>query len=308
MKELSPLRGIIVPMVTPLLDNGTLDAVGLERLVEHILAGGVQGLFVLGTTGEGPQLPYALRQELLRQTCRLVAGRVPVLAGITDTVLTESLRLADTAADAGAAAVVAAPPYYFSADQDELIRYYQLLAEGSPLPLFLYNMPSHTKVAIEPETVKVLANHPRVAGVKDSSGSMVNFEMLVRAMQHRPDFSLLVGPEEMTAATVLLGGHGGVNGGANLFPALYVALYQAALAQDLNRVAMLHGQVMEISARLYTIGRSQTRYLKGLKAALALKGLCHDALAEPHQPFRGEERRQVQAFLHEFEPAKASAL
>jgi len=308
MKELSPLRGIIVPMVTPLLDNGSLDAAGLERLVEHILAGGVQGLFVLGTTGEGPQLPYALRQELLRQTCRLVAGRVPVLAGITDTVLAESLRLAAAAADAGAAAVVAAPPYYFSADQPELIRYYQLLADGSPLPLFLYNMPAHTKVSIEAETVKALAGHPRVLGLKDSSGSMINFEILVRTMQHRPDFSLLVGPEELTAATVLMGGHGGVNGGANLFPALYVALYQAAAARDLERVASLHGQVMEISARLYDIGSSPTRILKGLKAALALKGLCHDALAEPHQPFRGREKQQVQAFLQEFEKVKIPAL
>ena len=99
----SPLRGVIPPMVTPLHDRDALDIAGLERLVEHILDGGVQGLFILGTTGEGPSLSYRLRTELIERTCRQVAGRVPVLVGITDTAFVESVRMAHVAAEAGAA-------------------------------------------------------------------------------------------------------------------------------------------------------------------------------------------------------------
>jgi 4-hydroxy-tetrahydrodipicolinate synthase len=127
-----PMRGVIVPLVTPLLDRDTLDTGGLERLIEHVLAGGVQGLFILGTTGEGPSLGYRLRHELIERTCRLAAGRVPVMVGITDTAFIESVRLARTAADGGAAAVVAAPPYYYPARQLELVEYIEHLAAELP--------------------------------------------------------------------------------------------------------------------------------------------------------------------------------
>jgi 4-hydroxy-tetrahydrodipicolinate synthase len=101
-KILKPLRGIIVPMVTPLLDRDTLDASGLERLIEHIIAGGVHGLFILGTTGEAPSLSYRLRYELIRRVCEQVKGRIPVLVGMTDTSFVESINITHKAEDAGA--------------------------------------------------------------------------------------------------------------------------------------------------------------------------------------------------------------
>ncbi|MHC4569171.1 MAG: dihydrodipicolinate synthase family protein, partial [Planctomycetota bacterium] len=97
-----PLRGIIPPLVTPLLDRDTLDTAGLERLIEHVLAGGVHGLFILGTTGEAPSLSYRLRYEVIDRVCGQVAGRVPVLVGITDTSFVESANIARKAEDAGA--------------------------------------------------------------------------------------------------------------------------------------------------------------------------------------------------------------
>src|SRR6266852_3532228 len=143
-------QGIFPPMVTPLSGRDTLDAAGLERLIEHILAGGVHGLFVLGTTGEAPSLSYRLRQELIQRTCRQVAGRVPVMVGITDTAFVESINLARAAAEA----LVISAPYYFPAGQAELLEYLQHLAAELPLPLFLYNMPSHTKITFALETVQ----------------------------------------------------------------------------------------------------------------------------------------------------------
>jgi len=134
-------------MITPLVDRDTLDVPGLERLIEHILGGGVHGLFILGTTGEAPSLSYRLRHDLIDRVCRQVAGRVPVLVGITDTSFVESVNLAQRAAQAGAAAVVLSAPYYFPAGQPELWEYIEDIAGALPLPVFLYNMPSHTKLS-----------------------------------------------------------------------------------------------------------------------------------------------------------------
>ena len=232
-----PLRGIIPPLVTPLLDNNTIDFDGLERLIEHILSGGVHGVFILGTTGEFASLSHQLRRDLIERTCQLVNRRVPVLVGISDTAFSESLQLAKVAADYNADAVVLAPPYYFASGQAELLEYLQRIMVQMPLPLFLYNMPVHTKVVIEPETVKAAADIRGITGMKDSSYNLAYFKRVQYALRNRSDFTFLVGPEEFMAEFVLTGGHGGINGGANLFPKLYVDLYNAAVSRNFEVIA-----------------------------------------------------------------------
>lgn len=293
MTSASPLRGIVPPMVTPLLDRDTLDVDGLERLVEHLLGGGVAGLFILGTTGEAPSLSYRLRRELIERTTRLVRGRVPVLVGVTDTAFVESLALARFAAGQGVQAVVTSAPFYFAAGQPELSEYIEHLVAELPLPLFLYNMPALTKVSFELDTVRRALDLAGVIGLKDSSGDMIYFHRLLELARQRPDWTVLIGPEELTPEAVLLGGHGGVNGGANLHPRLYVDLYEAAVAQDLPRVRRLHAEVMRLAGSIYTVGRHRSALIKGLKCALSLRGICQDAMAEPFQRFREPERERI---------------
>ena len=284
-------------MVTPLSGPDTLDVSGLERLVEHILGGGVHGLFVLGTTGEAPGLSLELRRQLVERTCRLVAGRVPVLVGISDTSFVETLLLAQIAVEQGASALVIAPPYYFPNSQPELLEYFEHLAPRLPLPLFLYNMPSHTKTFLEIGTVRRVLEMPNVAGIKDSSGNMIYYHQLIRVLAGYPDRSVLMGPEELLAESVLFGGHGGVCGGANLCPRLYVDLYEAAIAGDRKRVIELHGCVMAISETVYRVGGHGSAFIKGVKCALNLLGICDDFMAEPFHRFREPERKIVQNHL-----------
>lgn len=294
-----PLRGIVPPMVTPLKNNENLDIEGLERLVEHILAGHVHGLFLLGTTGEAPDLSYDLRHELVKRVCSQVDGRVPVLVGVTDTIFSESLSLARAAADAGASAVVAAPPYYFTPGQPELIEYYNHLANRLSLPLYLYNMPSHTKVMIDPDTVQKLAENDNIAGVKDSSANIVYFNKLRHLLRDRPDFSVLIGPEEALGNVVLMGAHGGVTGGANLFPQLFVDVYDAAVAGDVTQVMKLQERVMSVSEALYGVGRHMSSFIKGVKCSLSQMGICSDFMAEPFTHFREDERDVIRCRLLE---------
>ena len=162
------INGVIPPLITPLADRDTLDLEGLERLIERLIAGGVSGLFALGTTGEAPSMSYRLRRELIERVCAQVDGRVPVLAGVTDTAFVESVALAKVAAEAGAAALVLTTPYYFPAGQTELTDYIGHFVPELPLPLMLYNMPALTKVWFEIDTLRRLAENPPQASLARS--------------------------------------------------------------------------------------------------------------------------------------------
>ena len=295
-----PLCGIVPPLVTPLRDNETLDVKSLERLINHLIDGGVHGLFILGTTGEEQSLSYNIRQQMIRETCRINAGRLPVLVCITDTSLVESIRLADVAAECGADALVSAPPYYFATGQPELAQFYEELVPQLPLPVFLYNMPSHVKVSFAPSTVARLAKMPQVVGLKDSSANAVYFQSVMYAVREmgRDDFSMLCGPEEITGECVLMGAQGGVNGGANMFPELYVAMYDAAVKGDIARMRHLQHYIMQISSSIYSIGQHGSSYLKGLKCACSLLGVIDDDfVASPFYKFNQPERDKVQKAL-----------
>ena len=293
-----PLAGIIPPMVTPLLDRDTLDIAGLERLIEHIIKGGVHGLFVLGTTGEAPSIGYRIRKELIARTCKQVNGRIPVLVGITDTAFVESLDIARYSADHGAHAAVLAPPYYFPAGQPELLEYVGLLTAELPLPLMLYNMPMMTKVSFEPATILELTNNPKIIGVKDSSGDLPYFDQIITTLKQRPDWKIFIGPEALIPEAMSRGGHGGVSGGANLKPDLYVDLYNACLKKDAEQIAILIAQVRKLG-QLYTIGKHASSIIKGIKCALSLTGICSDFMAEPFSRFASPQRDLIRVLLEE---------
>jgi 4-hydroxy-tetrahydrodipicolinate synthase len=136
-------------------------------------------------------------------------------------------------------------------------------------------------------------------GLKDSSGDMSYFHKVKQLVEGRPDLSLLVGPEALLAEAVLLGAHGGVAGGANLAPRLFVDLYQAAARGDIDTVVVLQAKVMKLSSTVYSVGQHASAFLKGVKCALSCLGICDDAMAEPFQRFRNSEREQIQRYLQE---------
>ena len=290
-----PLSGIVPPLVTPLLDNETVDIESLERLIEHLIAGGVHGLFVLGTTGEEQSLSYKVRETMIRESCRINAGRLPILVCITDTSIVESIKLANVAKECGADGLVSAPPYYFATGQPELAQFYEELVPQLPLPVFLYNMPSHVKVSFAPTTVARLAKMPQVVGLKDSSANAVYFQSVMYAVRKvNPNFAMFCGPEEITGELVLMGADGGVNGGANMFPELYVAMYNAAKAHDIKTLVSLQHRIMQISSTIYTVGNHGSSYLKGLKCACQQLGIINnDFVASPFYKFEQPERDKI---------------
>jgi 4-hydroxy-tetrahydrodipicolinate synthase len=296
-------HGIIPPLVTPLRPNRELDIEGLERLIEHVISGGVHGVFMLGSTGEAPSLSQRARRELVDHACRIVRGRVPVVVGITDTAFEESVDLARHAAKAGAAALVVTAPFYYLIGQAELTSYLEHLVAELPLPVLLYNIPKLTKVELETETVRRMMGIERVVGIKDSSGDLKYLQELLSLAKDRRDWSVLVGDEILLVDTVTRGGHGGVMGGANYYPQLYSRLYEATAQGNVARQAAL---VKELSALsdIHRVGTYVSGGIRGIKFALSLMGICGDGVAEPLMPLDDSEKERVRAALAKTELLK----
>ena len=281
-KEL--FEGVITPMVTPLIDRENIDFKGLEKLLDHLINGGVSGVFLMGTTGEGTSISPRMRKDLIKYSIEYVKGRVPVFVSIADCCIEESLNMARYAKECGVTYLVSALPFYLGLTQKEIIDYYTTIADNVPLPLFLYNIPAQTKLMISVEAVKTLAKHPNIIGMKDSSGNGTYFNTLLAEIKAEyPNFTILVGPDEMLASTMALGGNGGVNSGSNLFPELYVNLFKACKAKDTERILKLQKLVMKVSTEIYSVDKSSVSFLKGLKAALFTEGLITDYICEPLQ-------------------------
>lgn len=272
-----PVNGITPPLVTPLLAADHLDVSALGRIANRAIDAGVAGLFVLGTTGEGPSLSQKLKREVVKRTCEIAGGRVPVLAGLIEASTDDALRLADFSAESGAAALVLTPPFYFPISQAAVIQYAERLIPRLPLPVYLYNIPVFTKVPFEPETFAHLAQMPQVCGIKDSGGDLTK---LARTRELVPDMPILWGPEEILLEAMAAGATGGVNGGANLFPELFVALYNAIASGDQPRARQLQDLAARIGREVYNAAGSPG-FVFGIKCALDTLGLAGPLPAEP---------------------------
>jgi 2-dehydro-3-deoxy-D-pentonate aldolase len=292
------LSGIVPPLVTPLTDPNTLDTSAVNRLVDRLVDGGVAGLFVLGTTGEGPALSYAVREAMIAQTVSASRGRLPVLVGVTDPSLPEAVWWTQRAKSLGATAVVSAPPYYFSTPNRLVGAFWRELAEASPLPVYLYNMPSCTGVAIDLITVEQCTTHPNIVGLKDSAGDLPLLKQFLTLRAIRPDWSFFVGPEHLLQEAMQLGVDGGVHAGANFAPELFVAWYQACRTGDWATAEELRRRVIDLG-RIYDVGGDTLGVTRGAKAALARQGICSNVVVGPFLPLNDEQQGLVERFLHE---------
>ncbi|MCG6189337.1 dihydrodipicolinate synthase family protein [Maribellus maritimus] len=292
------LHGIIPPIVTPLKNESEIDEQGLKQLIEHVIAGGVHGLFLLGTTGEATSLSYQIRKEFIEKACLAVNRRVPVVVGITDTSVTGSLEIAAASKKSGADALVISTPYYLPISQQEFVNYLKNLTPKLPLPFLLYNMPGCTKMHMSVDTVKA-AYKLGAIGIKDSSGDMGYLYALQEIFKNNPDFSVICGTELFLPESVIFGGKGAVPGGANIFPKIFVDLYEAAVNNDLNKISKLREIVIQIEKKIYNIGKDSSKYIKSIKCALSVMGVCNDFVAQPFERFEKEDCDLLRTNLHE---------
>lgn len=276
---MTDFRGIIPPVLTPLTPAGRIDGCSLDRLVDHLVDAGVDGLFALGSSGQVAYLTDAERDEVVGRIVARAAGRVPVVVGTADLTARRVVEQGRRAAEAGASAVVVTAPLYALNDVAEIGRHFRLVADAVGVPVLAYDVPVRVHAKLGVELLMELARDGVLAGVKDSSGDDVSFRRLVaaNAAAGRP-LSVLSGHEVMLDGIFLLGADGGVPGLANVDPAGYVRLWRAAQAGDWAAARAEQDRL----ARLFEIafvprGRSgDAGGIGAFKTALALLGVIDD--------------------------------
>jgi 4-hydroxy-tetrahydrodipicolinate synthase len=290
------IAGVIVPLLTPLKPDRSLDEAALERLIEHVIDGGVSAIFMLGSTGEAPTFAAPEKERIVRAAAKRIGGRVPLLAGVIEGAT--GLAVAQTRAliAAGADAVVPTAPIYFHYSQRELAAHFTAIADASSVPVFVYNIPPLAKMILEPPLVAELARHPRIRGLKDSDGRLDAFQEFLAVRDRSPGFQVWQGAEAVAAISVARGADGLVLGLANIAPRLAVTLYRAAADGELEQAWAAQDALM----RLFTIQRHRS-FLAGLKTAADLLGLCGRTVSQPFEPLDDAQTARVRQTLAELE-------
>jgi len=290
------LRGVIPPVATPLTEERKVDEPGLRRLVRHVLDGGACALFVMGSTGEFSAFTREVRRSIIEMVIDEVAGRVPILAGVSDSGSELAALNAKDAEAAGADAVVLTMPYYFPASTDrDALDHFRCVAGSTGLPLIMYNVPRAVKSAIGVDSVVQLAEEGTVVAIKDSSTDFTHFQQLILSLSHLPHFRIFQGSEFQMGASVLMGAHGGVLGISNVAPRLCVQLYEAASSGNIDLTRELQRKVTAVS-QVFWAGEST---LGGLKAAISMLGICGPTPTMPIQPVSAEPRKKIRKILED---------
>lgn len=271
---MNKLHGTGVALVTPFTPTGAVDTTAWLRVLDFTITGGVDYLVINGTTGESPTVTPDEKTDLLRLAREHVAGRVPLVYGIggNDTAtVARQLRETDLT---GVVAILSASPAYNKPSQAGLLAHYQRLADAAPLPLLLYNVPGRTGSNLTADTTLRLARHANIIGIKEASGNM---EQCLAILAGKPaDFLFLSGDDMLTLPLIACGGQGIISVMANAFPRRFSDMTRAALAGGFARAQQLLYGLVPLNSLLYEEGNPV-----GVKAALALQGVCGAAVRLP---------------------------
>lgn len=286
------LHGIIPPVVTPMTADQELDLPGLRRHIDLMLAKGVHGIFVLGTTGEFYALDEREKQAVLADAIAHVGGRSPVYAGTGAETTREVVRLTKMAEREGAAGVSVITPYFIKPNQTELFDHFRRVAESTSLPVVLYNNPATCGgLSIEPDTVAKLAELSNIIGVKDSSGDLQNTIEIIRQTP-RDRFSVLNGRDTLILAALQAGAQGAIPASCNIAPELCVGIYDSFVKGDVEAAKVfqsrLHGVRMAMS-----LGTGNS----AVKEAMALLGRSAGPMRSPIMPFGDAQKAKLKAIL-----------
>lgn len=285
-------EGVVVPLVTPVTETGELDTRGLEQLIALQLRAGIHGLFVGGTTGEGPSIPARLRRKLISTAKSLVGARVPLYAGVFSNSVEELIALANEAFELGTDIVVLTAPNYFPASAPELRLWFRKTINHMKGPVVLYNIPQTTHVSIPIEIIDEFVSYPTVLGLKDSENNPQRLRTLLGKYAGHPQFSILVGVGALMYEGMELHADGIVPSAGNLHPELCVDFYNACINEQWTRARTLFESMTALAA-LYQKGRTLSQSLAALKAVLAGVGICSKYTLPPIVPADTHEVQQL---------------
>jgi 4-hydroxy-tetrahydrodipicolinate synthase len=285
--------GSLVPLITP-FRGGKLDRDGLGRTIEHVLAGGSEGLIPCGTTGESATLSHEEHEEVIGWTIEIARRRVPVIAGTGSNSTAEAIRLTTAAKRAGADGALLISPYYNKPTQEGIYTHYKAVAEAAaPLPILVYNIPARTASKIDAATIARLSEISNVAGVKEASGAIESsIDILAQA---RRGFAVYSGEDALNFPILAVGGHGLISAVANVAPKPLADMARAAREGRWEDARRIHFDLLELVRVLFI----ETNPIP-VKTACALLGLCGEEMRLPLTPMSEPNRKKLEQTLKEY--------
>ena len=286
-----PIKGSIPALITPMLEDGSVDYPTLRKLIDWHVAEGTDGLVIVGTSGESPTVNLEEHREILRVAVEQSARRIPIIAGCGANATAEAIELARYAQSIGADAQLQVVPYYNKPTQEGQYRHFRAIAEATPgLPVILYNVPGRTVADLQHETVLRLARVPGIVGIKEATGNIERAQWLIRDLP--PEFAVYSGDDPTAVALMLCGGAGNISVTANVAPRLMHALCMAALRGDVREAMRIQFLLMPVHKHLFVEANPIP-----VKWAMARMGLCGPTLRLPMTELSDNQRPVVEAAL-----------
>src|SRR5258708_31453154 len=290
--KVEDLSGVLPAGIWPGGRDYGVDEPAVGRVVEHVTAGGVSGLVPFGSTGEAASLDEIARRKILSTVIAATAGRMPVICGVAQIHLAAAQAEVQAAARLGAAGVLVTPPFYYPIDQATVLSFYRRLAEESPVPIMLYNIPQFTKVVAQPATVATLAHEGTIVGIKDSSRDFEYFEGVCIATRKLPRFRIFTGSDTMLLPSLAMGGAGTICGAANVAPRRVVQIDEAFKRGDLVAARAEQDSLYRLVAAL-RVGV----FPAAIKAASHMQGIFEPWCAAPLEPLDDPSQAKLRAQL-----------
>lgn len=273
-----PIRGSIVALITPMLDDGSVDYPALRKLIDWHIAEGTDCIGVVGTTGESPTVSVEEHCEIIRVSVEQSAGRVPIMAGCGGNSTREAIALAKFAKQVGADCQLQVVPYYNKPTQEGQFQHFKAIAEATgDLPIVLYNVPGRSVADMAHDTVLRLTQVPGIVGIKEATGNIERAQWLIKDAPK--EFSIYSGDDPTAVALMLCGGHGNVSVTANVAPRLMHELCEAAIAGDVARAMDIQLKLLPVHKALFVESNPIP-----VKWAVSRMGLSKPALRLPLSP------------------------
>lgn len=285
-----PIRGSIVALVTPMLDDGSVDYPALRKLIDWHIAEGTDCVGVVGTTGESPTVSVDEHCEIIRVAVEQADGRVPIMAGCGANSTKEAIALARFAKKVGADCQLQVVPYYNKPTQEGQFQHFKAIAEAVDLPVILYNVPGRTVADMAHDTVMRLAQVPGIVGIKEATGNIERAQWLIKEAPQ--GFSIYSGDDPTAVALMLCGGHGNVSVTANVAPRLMHELCIAAIAGNVQRAMEIQMQLLPLHKTLFVESNPIP-----VKWAVSRLGRCQEALRLPLTPLAKDHQQRLESVM-----------
>jgi 4-hydroxy-tetrahydrodipicolinate synthase len=290
-KTFQPITGSIPALITPMLENGSVDYASLRKLIEWHITEGTDCIGVVGTTGESPTVNVEEHREIIRVSVEQAKGRVPIMAGCGANSTSEAIELAKFAKSVGADCQLQVVPYYNKPTQEGMYQHFKAIAEAVPdLPIILYNVPGRSVADMQHETVLRLAQVPGIVGIKEATGNIERAQWLIRDLPK--EFAVYSGDDPTAIALMLCGGKGNVSVTANVAPRLMHELCLAAIAGDVKKAMEIQFKLMPVHKNLFVEANPIP-----VKWAMARMGLCGGTLRLPMTELSQSQQPVVEAAL-----------